>query len=98
MPGVFGWTVHYARASDLASAGFEHLEHLPFLRDASLEYATQPNRFLIDRALGVWNPRDRGEKRPEGKSGVPIPPARETIAGMQRGPIVGGGPLPAAAH
>lgn len=82
MPGVFGWTVHYARASDLASAGFEHFEHLPFLRDASLEYATQPNRFLIDRALGVWDPRDRGEKRSEGKGGVPIPPARETIKSL----------------
>lgn len=73
MPGNFGWTVHHGRACDLMQAGFAHLERQPFIRGSALQYATVPNAFLIDRALGVWDPKFRGKAR------TAVPPSTRTI-------------------
>lgn len=66
----FGWTVHRLRPEDLEPAGYAHLADVPFIRDGELKYATQPNRFLIDVALGVWSAssRDKASVPPTGES------------------------------
>ena len=82
MTQEFGWTLHRARRQDLALANFGHLEHLPFIRDSRLAYAQQPNRFLIDRALGVWDPRNRGGAGAHGRVQSAVPPSRETMVNL----------------
>jgi integrase len=69
----FGWTQHFAHVEDLEPHGFGHLTHVPFIRDSSLAYATLPNRFLIDRTMGIWDAHNRGRAR------TAVPPSRESV-------------------
>jgi integrase len=62
MTQSYGFTLHFADPKQLEDEGYGHLAKVPFIRDSQLSYATQPNRFLIDLALGVWDPRNRGSK------------------------------------
>lgn len=66
----YGYKVVYADPKLLAEAGYGALSHQPFLLDPEPGYARLPNQFLIDRGLGYWDPKWRGEKR------NPIPPSR----------------------
>lgn len=57
----------------LTYAGFEKVAHVPAIFDSTPGYARLPSQFLIDRALGVWDPRWRGA-RPN-----PQPPSRVSM-------------------
>jgi hypothetical protein len=46
----------------LTKAGFGKVAHVPVVFDSQPGYARLPNRFLIDRALGVWDPKWRGTR------------------------------------
>lgn len=43
-------------------SGFGKVAHVPVIFDPEPGYARLPNRFLIDRALGAWDPRWRGAR------------------------------------
>ena len=47
----------------LAELGWPTYVGHPFVMDSRPGYAVTPNAYLIDRALGVWDPRGRGTKR-----------------------------------
>jgi integrase len=66
----YGFKVVYAEPKFLAEAGFAALAYRPFILDSEPGYARLPNQFLIDRGLGYWDPKWRGDKR------NPIPPSR----------------------
>ena len=66
----YGFKVVIPDPTGLASAGFGKVAHVPVIFDSQPGYARLPNRFLIDRALGAWDPRWRGA-RPN-----PQPPSR----------------------
>lgn len=57
----------------LAQAGFEKVAHVPVIFDSTPGYARLPSQFLIDRALGVWDPKWQGA-RPN-----PQPPSRASM-------------------
>lgn len=57
------WSLVRGRAQEFEPAGFEHLCHIPFLLDGDGDFATFPNQFLIDLALGMWDIRSRGQLR-----------------------------------
>src|SRR5437868_6975982 len=59
----YGYKVVFADPKVLADSGFGALNNQPFIFDCGPGYARLPNQFLIDRALGVWDPRERGKKR-----------------------------------
>ena len=71
--GSYGFKVVYPDASALAGAGFEKVAHVPAIFDSEPGYARLPSQFLIDRALGVWDPKWRGA-RPN-----PQPPSRVSM-------------------
>lgn len=56
----YGFKVVFPDAKLLAEAGFEAVARLPFIFDSEPGYARLPNRFLIDRGLGFWDPKWRG--------------------------------------
>lgn len=74
----YGYKVVYADSKLLAGAGFGGLSYQPFLLDPEPGYARLPNHFLIDRGLGYWDPKWRGEKR------NPIPPGRISMKNFAR--------------
>lgn len=55
----YGFKVVIPDPKKLTSAGFDKVAHVPLIFDSQPGYARLPNRFLIDRALGVWDPRWR---------------------------------------
>ncbi|MDD2663918.1 MAG: hypothetical protein PHD19_09165 [Dechloromonas sp.] len=57
----YGYKVIYLNREALVKAGYGHLADHPFIMDSDPGYARLPNRFLLDRALGVWPPKGRGE-------------------------------------
>jgi integrase len=59
----YGYKVIYLEPKALAEAGFAHLSDHPFIFDSEPGYARLPNRFLIDRALGHWDPKFRRTNR-----------------------------------
>jgi hypothetical protein len=59
----YGFKVVYADPKLLAEAGFAALAYQPFILDSEPGYARLPNQFLIDRGLGVWDPRWRGKRK-----------------------------------
>lgn len=69
----YGYKVVYLEPRALAAAGFSHLAHQPFIFDSDPGYARLPNQFLIDRGLGIWDPRGRGTQR------NPLPPSRVSM-------------------
>ncbi len=74
----YGYKVVYADPKLLARSGYEALSHQPFLLDPEPGYARLPNQFLIDRGLGYWEPKWRGQKR------NPIPPSRISMKNYAR--------------
>lgn len=50
----------YADPESIAQAGFGKVAYLPFIFDSRLAYHRHGSRFLIDRGLGIWGPRNRG--------------------------------------
>jgi integrase len=74
----YGYKVVYADPKLLAEAGYGALSHQPFLLDPEPGYARLPNQFLIDRGLGYWDPKWRGQKR------NPIPPSRISMKNFAR--------------
>lgn len=69
----YGYKVVYLEPRALAAAGFAHLAHQPFIFDSNPGYARLPNQFLIDRGLGIWDPKGRGMQR------NPLPPSRVSM-------------------
>jgi integrase len=55
-----GYKVVYATPEFIAQAGFEKVAYLPFIFNSQLAYHRHGSRFLIDRGLGAWDPRNRG--------------------------------------
>lgn len=66
----YGYKVIYLNRKSLVEAGFAHLGDHPFIMDSGPGYARLPNRFLLDRALGVWPPKGHG------RGCCPVLPAR----------------------
>ncbi len=66
----YGYKVVSVDPKLLTDAGYGVLSHQPFILDPEPGYARLPNQFLIDRGLGYWDPKWRGQKR------NPIPPSR----------------------
>jgi hypothetical protein len=58
----YGFKLVIPDSVDLAEAGFGKVAHIPAIFDSEPGYAVLPSRFLIDRALGVWDPKWRGAR------------------------------------
>ena len=69
----YGFKVVCADPTLLTEAGFGALAYQPFILDSEPGYARLPNQFLIDRGLGYWDPKWRGQKR------NPLPPSRVSM-------------------
>ena len=69
----YGFKVVIPDPESLTKAGFGKVARVPVIFDSQPGYARLPNRFLIDRALGAWDPRWRGA-RPN-----PQPPSRISL-------------------
>lgn len=69
----YGFKLVMPDPGELARAGFGKVARVPAIFDSEPGYARLPSRFLIDRALGVWDPSMRGA-RPN-----PRPPSRISI-------------------
>jgi len=74
----YGFKVVFADPGVLTKAGFAAVKHLPFIFDSAPSYARLPNQFLIDRGLGYWDPKGRGQKR------HPLPPSRVSMRNFAR--------------
>lgn len=69
----YGFKLVFPNADDLTPAGFGKVAHIPAIFDSEPGYARLPSRFLMDRALGVWDPANRGASLNE------YPPTRTSI-------------------
>lgn len=69
----YGYRVVYGDPVKLASSGFERVAHLPCILDSRPGYHRLASRFLIDRGLGVWEPRHRGAET------SPLPPSSRSM-------------------
>lgn len=69
----YGFKLVLPNSGELTKAGFGKVAHIPAIFDSEPGYSRLPSRFLIDRALGVWDPSFRGA-RPN-----PRPPSRVSI-------------------
>ncbi|MBD9355182.1 hypothetical protein [Methylomonas albis] len=65
--------VAYADPGFIAQAGFAKVADLPFIFDSQLAYHRLGSQFLIDRGLGIWDPRHRGADQ------NPYPPTTKSI-------------------
>ncbi|MDP2869158.1 MAG: hypothetical protein Q8O08_10040 [Methyloversatilis sp.] len=74
----YGYNITYLQPKALQAAGFGHLADQPFIFDSSPGYARLPNQFLIDRALGIWDPKGRRSSR------NPMPPSRVSMRNFAR--------------
>lgn len=75
---LYGYNIAYLEAKALQAAGFGHLADQPFIFDSGPGYARLHNQFLIDRALGIWDPKGRGKCR------IPLPPSRISMRNFAR--------------
>jgi integrase len=55
-----GYQVFYGDSSATTAAGFGKVAHLPCIFDLNGGYHRLSSRYLIDRGLGVWDPKHRG--------------------------------------
>lgn len=69
----YGFKLVIPDPNELTKAGFGKVAHIPAIFDSEPGYARLPSRFLIDRALGIWDPTWRGAKH------NPRPPSRISI-------------------
>ncbi|MFO1305355.1 MAG: hypothetical protein U1F54_16635 [Burkholderiales bacterium] len=74
----YGFKVVFADPKVLVGSGFGALASHPFIFDSEPSYARLPNQFLIDRGLGVWDPKQRGANR------NPHPPGRVSMRNFAR--------------
>ncbi len=75
---TYGYNITYLNRKALSVAGFGHLVDHPFIMDSGPGYARLPNRFLLDRALGVWQPQRHIQGR------APVPPSRVSMKNFAR--------------
>lgn len=59
------YKVAYANPDVITQAGFGQVARLPFIFDSKLAYHRSGSQFLIDRGLGVWNPKHHGTQHSE---------------------------------
>ncbi|WP_377705484.1 hypothetical protein [Pseudoduganella sp. UC29_71] len=59
---TYGFRVVYSTPGVLESKGFGRVAHLPFIMDDRPGYHRLANQFLIDRGLGIWEPKQRGKE------------------------------------
>jgi hypothetical protein len=71
--GGYGYKVVYPDSKLLEEAGFGKVAHVPVIFNSEPGYSRLPSQFLIDRALGLWDPKWRGA-RPN-----PQPPSRASL-------------------
>lgn len=69
----YGFKLVFPKVDELTGAGFAKVAHVPVIFDSEPGYARLPSRFLVDRALGLWDPSFRGAKP------NPRPPSRVSI-------------------
>lgn len=65
----YGYQVRYSDPQVLSRCGFSKVAHVPCIFDSSPKLHRAASQFLIDRALGIWEPKSRG------KEVSPIPPS-----------------------
>ena len=58
----YGFRVIYVPPLFLEEMGFGRVARFPFIMDERPGYHRLANQFLIDRGLGIWNPRHRGKE------------------------------------
>lgn len=58
----YGFKLVYPDRAALTAAGFGKVAHIPAIFDSRPGYARLPSRFLMDRALCVWDPKNRGAR------------------------------------
>lgn len=58
----YGFKLVMPNRLDLTKTGFGKVARVPAIFDSEPGYSRLPSRFLIDRALGVWDPVWRGAK------------------------------------
>ncbi|RQZ76985.1 site-specific integrase [Burkholderia cepacia] len=54
------YTVYFSDSGITTKAGFGKVAHLPCIFDSRPGYHRLGSRYLIDRGLGVWTPKNRG--------------------------------------
>ncbi len=69
----YGFKLVMPSPDEMTKAGFGKVAHVPAIFDSEPGYARLPSRFLMDRALGVWDPSFRGAKP------NPRPPSRVSM-------------------
>lgn len=69
----YGFKLVFPDVDELTQAGFGKVAHVPSIFDSEPGYSRLPSRFLMDRALSVWDPSFRGSKP------NPRPPSRVSI-------------------
>lgn len=60
MARSYTYKVVYPIPEILTEAGYGKVAHVPFILDSKLQYHVVGSRFLQDRALGIWDPKNRG--------------------------------------
>jgi len=68
----YGFKVVLPDPKLVAQAGFEKVAHIPVIFDSQPGYSRLPTQFLIDRALGAWDPKWRGARLNPQPSDVPL--------------------------
>lgn len=58
----YSYKVVYASPEVLIEAGYGKVSNLPCIFDSGLAYHRNGSRFLIDRGLGLWDPKERGKR------------------------------------
>ncbi len=58
----YGFKLVFPNVDELTQAGFGKVAKIPAIFDSEPGYSRLPSRFLLDRALGVWDPTFRGSK------------------------------------
>lgn len=69
----YGYQIHYTDPLLLGSRGFGKVAGIPCIFDPTPRFHRLSSEFLIDRALGYWNPTTRGSEI------TPIPPTTASI-------------------
>ncbi|MEA5098767.1 MAG: hypothetical protein VB032_09580 [Burkholderiaceae bacterium] len=70
---TYGYKVVYPPSEFLTESGYERVAHIPCIFDGRPGYDRNASRFLVDRALGVWDPKNRGRGIQQ------VPPTQQSI-------------------
>ena len=71
--GKYSFATVYPSPQFLSNAGYEKVSNIPAIFDSRPGYHRLGSRFLIDRGLGLWDPRGRGTEQ------LPIPPSAKSM-------------------